>query len=989
MATFFALRIPPSTPGPLLVGRDREQAVLRDCLAHTRAGHGSLVLLGGEAGVGKTALAEALSREATHQSVLVLTGHCYDLTETPPYGPWLDLCARYPAGDALPPLPVPLAARGQLGVITSQNTFFREVQDFLTAVAARRPLVLLLDDLHWADPASLELLRFLARQLATVPVLLIATYRDDELTRQHPLYQLLPLLVREAPASRMALRPLPDDAVEALVQARYSLPSPDAARLVAYLHAHAEGNPFDIAELLHACEDEGVLTLRDEGWTLGDLAHASLPALLRQVIDGRLARLGETAREQLAILAILGQDVPLDLWARVSAVDDGALVDLLDRAVDAHILTPTPTGTEVRFSHALIRDALYAGMLPVRRQRWHRRAGETLAAATTPAPDAVAYHFQQAGDERAASWLVAAGERAQRAYAWLTAADRFAAALALMQHRNAAAGEQALLLVRLAQARRYAASRQGVAVLEQAMPLAAAAGDHALAAIIAFELGKLRCFLLDVRRGLAEMQAGQAAIEALSPADRLRLKGFREAIYGESGEQEVFDSQGALTGFLADAGRYAEAIALGERVLTQMPSTPISTGRDGSMYGDVYEGLAKSYAALGRPAAARRAFAHARAAYRAVEHHFQVALTAVFALECLLLPYQADQVAERQHLAQVAEDAWRLASGALDSLPPRVARLSPLALAGEWTEVRELAPALLANEPGIRLWAAHVLGPVAYAQGNTALAQTLVQDVFLDGPTTAPGNSIFRWALPIQRLAAALALDTDDLPTARAWLEAYDRWLVWSSAVLGQAEGQLGWAAYYRAAGDLPTAQRHAEAALAHASAPRQPLALLAAHRLLGELAMVAGQPAAATQHLARALVLANACAAPYERALTLLAQAEVAASHDRDHAARLLAEVRAICTPLGAAPALARADHLTARLARVQPTPSAYPGGLTAREVEVLRLVAQGLTNAQVADRLFLSPRTVGRHLDSIYSKLAVSSRAAATRFALEHGLG
>jgi DNA-binding NarL/FixJ family response regulator len=121
---------------------------------------------------------------------------------------------------------------------------------------------------------------------------------------------------------------------------------------------------------------------------------------------------------------------------------------------------------------------------------------------------------------------------------------------------------------------------------------------------------------------------------------------------------------------------------------------------------------------------------------------------------------------------------------------------------------------------------------------------------------------------------------------------------------------------------------------------------------------------------------------------LTFLAQADLAAtSHDRDRAAMLLADVRTICTPLGAVPTLARAEALAARLAT--PPRSPYPGGLTAREVEVLRLVAAGLTNAQVAARLFLSPRTVDRHLDSIYSKLAVSTRAAATRFALEHGLG
>ena len=151
------------------------------------------------------------------------------------------------------------------------------------------------------------------------------------------------------------------------------------------------------------------------------------------------------------------------------------------------------------------------------------------------------------------------------------------------------------------------------------------------------------------------------------------------------------------------------------------------------------------------------------------------------------------------------------------------------------------------------------------------------------------------------------------------------------------------------------------------------------------------GHHAEAQDHLDRALALADACAAPYDRALTLLALAELrAATGKRDEARALLDEVRAICTPLGAQRALARAGALDARLAATAPRPAApdYPAGLTAREVEVLRLVAQGLTDAQVAERLFVSLATVKTHLRSIYGKLDVPSRTAAARFAAEHGL-
>src|SRR3712207_4025727 len=135
-----------------------------------------------------------------------------------------------------------------------------------------RPLVVLLDDLHWADPASLDLLRFLARGLADLPLLLLATYRSDELTRRHPLYQLLPALVREARATRLELRPLDQGGLLALVRAGYALPDEAEARLTTYLAERSEGNPFYAGEVLRAVEEAGILAWDEGGWHLGDLA---------------------------------------------------------------------------------------------------------------------------------------------------------------------------------------------------------------------------------------------------------------------------------------------------------------------------------------------------------------------------------------------------------------------------------------------------------------------------------------------------------------------------------------------------------------------------------------------------------------------------------------------------------------------------------------------------------------------------------------------
>src|SRR5262249_2657321 len=148
---------------PSLVGRERELSLLRQHFDAAFEGHGSLVLIGGEAGVGKTSVAEAICREASERDALVLVGHCYDLTETPPFGPWVELFARYQPGDRMPALPAAFARRGTVGAVTSQAALFQQVTDFFLILAASRPLVLLLDDLHWSDPASLDLLRVVTR----------------------------------------------------------------------------------------------------------------------------------------------------------------------------------------------------------------------------------------------------------------------------------------------------------------------------------------------------------------------------------------------------------------------------------------------------------------------------------------------------------------------------------------------------------------------------------------------------------------------------------------------------------------------------------------------------------------------------------------------------------------------------------------------------------------------------------------------------------
>jgi DNA-binding CsgD family transcriptional regulator len=669
-------------------------------------------------------------------------------------------------------------------------------------------------------------------------------------------------------------------------------------------------------------------------------------------------------------------------------VDEAELLGLVERAAEARLLAETPDGLRVRFAHALIHQALYESLPPSLRRHLHRGIGEALlptGGQAGPDPDAVAYHLRQAGDPRATEWLVRAGERAQATYAWLTAADRYEAALGLLERRGGDAGERGWLTMRLASLRRYGDARRALDDAAAAERLAAEAGDRLLAGLTAFRRGNLLGgFLGRFQHGIPMTEAALAALAALPAAARVPP--------GEAAPIEPALRWGTVAQHRAWSGRYAEAVALGERYLAEVPAPATLDWFGGNPHADAHLGLGVAYAALGDAGRALASFARAREGNRAVGHHAQAALAASHALG-MAVRYQADRPTEvRRVLAEATTPQERL-RGVNVSARPQMWTGHVALVAGDWAEAQHIAEGVRATWwPGILGYveAGLALATLGRARGDAALARNLVAEALPGGADTEPGDCFFTPALATIAVAADLALDAGNLAEAGAWLEAYDRWLAWSGTVLGQAEGALGWAAYYRAAGDRAQARAHAERALAHASDPRQPLALLAIHRLLGEIDTAGGRYDEAAAHLDQALALAEVCGAPYERALTLLALADLRVSEGQpEQATAALEEARGLLEPLEARPALARADSIAvAFAAHAAPAPSTVPGGLSPREVEVLRLVAQGLSDAQVADRLFLSPYTVKAHLRSIYNKLGVPSRAAATRFAVEQGM-
>lgn len=551
---------------------------------------------------------------------------------------------------------------------------------------------------------------------------------------------------------------------------------------------------------------------------------------------------------------------------------------------------------------------------------------------------------------------------------------------------------------------RYTDREGALAHLEEARRIAARVEDPILAAHSLAIHGMLRCWGDEFRAGLTEMTE---ATEIMGGASELaHAKAWRTvtALYGDAILDDPMVSLGhplfrfvTLPGinmlaqfppfWMAVVGRYQQAVELAEPYIAEVGA---ATDDEMTLHGlcrFAYGALANAYDMLGEPETARQWRSRELAAAQVFEDQANVTTAHILDLRDQLT-YHTDRVAERRRASQAVLSAMQAMSESLGGqIRSELSIVQLNLLEGRWDRARDLVTS--GWIPGLAaVLRTMSLGFLAREQGEPSMAWEQIGKLLPNGPHTEPGNSAYSSAVVIQRLAISLSLDAGDLERARLWLEAHDRWQHWSGAVIGRAEGAMLWARYFEMLGERQRALECAEQALADASNPRQPLALISAHRLLGELAALDKRIVEAGEHLNASLALAEACEAPYEQALSLLSLAELGAlTGDADTAWQHLNQARAICSPLGAIPALQRATAISARLSvrRGQP---AHPAGLTPREIEVLQLIARGMTNPEAGETLFISSRTVAQHLRSIYNKLGVDSRVEATRFAVEHGL-
>ena len=457
-------------PPEMFVGRRVEMNQLQAMLEEMLAGRGRLVMLVGEPGIGKTRTAEELAALAERNGAQVLWGRCYEGDGAPAFWPWVQILRSYVrkrdpealrremgAGAAeiaqmlplvrerLPAIPAPAHAEAE----QARFRLFDSVATFLTNAAAARPLVLLLDDLHWADRPSLLLLQFLARATEGVPLLVAGTYRDVELTPRHPLADILGTLCREPVYERLVLRGLPDEDVRQLLStwSRQQV----ASAFVRFIARVTEGNPFFIKEFCRHLVEEKLLVLDGDRWidhaAMGQMA---IPQEIRVLIERRLAHLSPLCRWLLTIAAVIGRDFSLPavarVWSRVGGPPSGAeqaALALLDGAVTARIIeTRRRRLGQYRFSHALICEALQDELTPSDRVRLHLHVGECLEELyrtdIEPHLAELTHHFVVAAEgggdvERAIGYCIRAAERAAAALAYEDAVGHYERALQVIE----------------------------------------------------------------------------------------------------------------------------------------------------------------------------------------------------------------------------------------------------------------------------------------------------------------------------------------------------------------------------------------------------------------------------------------------------------------------------------------------------------------------------------------------------------------------------
>ncbi|GAA2591995.1 hypothetical protein GCM10010399_23180 [Dactylosporangium fulvum] len=479
----------PAAGAPSLVGRLGEEGLITDRVDQAGHGQGGVVLVVGEAGLGKTLLAEWAAATAGAKGLATAWSRCVEASATPAFWPWAQVLRALPETGHRQHLLDVLAGRGESpwrreDPDTALFHLHEAVAETLREAAAERPLLIVVDDLHVADASSLQLLAHLAPMLHRVPILLIATLRPEAPDADPALRETLALLANERGAERLRLGSFTAADIADYLAGAGGEPR---SEVVLALLERTGGNPFYLKELLRLLASE-----HPGGWGSAQaVAETGVPESVRDVISRRVSRLPDETRTMLHTAAVIGRDVGLLLLEASTGRENEDVMSALEPAVVAGLLTEVPGSWDYRFAHAIVRDTVYGGLSRLQRARLHKRVGEAIESFDRPDdPDQLnllVHHFTMAAPlgvaDRAVRYARRAAELAMAQLAYDQAARYLESALgALDPTRPGAAADRCRLLVQLGVARRAAGDVAGTrVVLDEALTLATQLGDDELA----------------------------------------------------------------------------------------------------------------------------------------------------------------------------------------------------------------------------------------------------------------------------------------------------------------------------------------------------------------------------------------------------------------------------------------------------------------------------------------------------------------------------
>jgi DNA-binding CsgD family transcriptional regulator len=985
-----------------LVGRQEELARLRGLLDEAAAGRAVVALVSGDAGVGKTRLVTELAGQARRAGFAVLTGHCAELADTVPYLPLADALRDAAAGaPSAGPLHDALAARPVLSTLLPdtggdkplggdmpglvQQQLFGAVLGMLAELAEASPVLLVLEDLHWADRSTRDLVTFLSRMLHRERLAIVATYRTDDMHRRHPLRQVVAELARLPSVTTIALGPLDALAMAEHLMSLSGRPL-DAATLDSVI-TRAEGNAYYAEELLAATS-----------------AGGELPARLADLLLARTEQLSPVAQQVLRILAVTGRRVDDELARQASGLAGPEYDEAVREAVAHQLLVPD--GQQgYTFRHALLREAIYADLLPGERTRLHGRLAELLnderRLAEVPGTAAELAHHSLASHDIPGAFAasVLAGREAERLAAPAEAHRHYDQALSLWERVADPEKLSGLSRGKLAFRSATSAADSGdyTRAVQQLRRLLSFADRATIDPVLACRAGeRLAYFLLDLDEEEAAVTVAEDAVAAL-PAEpprweraRALATHARALLTLKDEEPSRSRAQEAITAASAAEAPWVEADAL------------VTLGSLSERAGRVEETIELF----------TRAHEQARSA-----GVLGVELRAAFQLARVQLEW-----GDLSAAAETAHRAGQRAEEAGVGLAPYGYDLQYLHYlahyqAGQWDHAQELADGFTArvgSEPEARLSAMALFIEVARDTAAVADRRTWLEPFFDRDQFTA-------W---IGRgLLAEHALWHGDTPTAVALAQVTVRAIEseegYSPRVIRPAAAGLcaladqAWQA--RAAGDeeraraaVAEAEGLVHAAREGAAYPAHPdfalgvdgrgwLARAEAewHRAQGDNDPAAWQTVVDT--FGPAFVYETA------RSRWRLAEA-LAEAGRRDEAQRELLAAAEVADRIGARPLRSALSDL-ARRARLadRPVPAIAGrgqagggaaardplGGLTERETEVLRLLAAGHSNREIAAELFIATKTASVHVSNILGKLGVATRTEAAAVAHAQGIG